>query len=267
MKAVDELLEIMRTLRDPIHGCPWDREQTFSSILSYSLEEIYELAGAIEQNDMQEIRDELGDVLFHLVFYAQMAQEAGEFDFRGVVENIVAKLQRRHPHVFGTERVRDAGEQRLAWERIKSEERERQNGAKDTPLSLLDGISKALPAVIRAGKLQQRAATVGFDWDDTRQVLDKLDEELAELHYEIENGMDKQRITDELGDLMFACVNLARHVQVDPELALRQTNRKFEQRFNYIERRLAEQQRKPQDASLEEMEGLWQEAKQQQGHD
>lgn len=258
MRAINELLEIMHRLRDPEKGCPWDKAQTFESILPYTLEEVYELVQTIEDGDMEGLRDELGDLLFHLVYYARLAEEAGHFNFEAVVREINEKLQRRHPHVFAGEQIKTAAEQTLAWERIKEEER----GSREAgQLSLLDGVSAALPAVIRAHKLQKRAASKGFDWDTIGPVLDKIEEELAELRHEIEETQDREKVMAELGDLLFACVNLARHAQVDPELALRKTNRKFEQRFKFIESELAKAGRGLDDVSLDEMEALWQKAK------
>lgn len=258
MKQVDELLKTMDTLRDPIHGCPWDREQTRETILPYTIEEVYELAEAIGQGDPVAIRDELGDLLFQIVFYSRMASEAGQFAFADVAESINTKLQRRHPHVFGDEQIDTADQQSQSWEKIKARERA-QSGRADS--GLLDSVSTAMPALLCATKLQKKAATVGFDWGDPIPVLDKIEEEIGELRAALAQGADPLRLQDETGDILFACVNLARHVKVDPETALMSTNRKFRKRFAYIESELAKQGRTTEQASLEEMEALWQQAK------
>lgn len=258
MKQVDELLKTMDTLRDSIHGCPWDREQTRETILPYTIEEVYELAEAIGQGDPAAIRDELGDLLFQIVFYSRMASEAGQFDFAAVAESINAKLQRRHPHVFGDERIDTADQQSQSWEKIKAGERAQSGRAVG---GLLDSVSTAMPALMCASKLQKKAATVGFDWGDPIPVLDKIEEEIGELRAALAQGADPARLQDETGDILFACVNLARHVKVDPETALMSTNRKFRKRFAYIESALAKQGRTTEQASLEEMEVLWQQAK------
>lgn len=261
--TIENLLEVMARLRDPERGCPWDLQQHFASIAPHTLEECYELVDAIERGDFPQIRDELGDVLFQVIFYAQLGREQERFDFGDVVHNIVEKLLRRHPHVFPRGTLNDddvrsdiAVEQvGVNWERIKQEERadKNQTGA-------LDDVPVALPALSRAAKLQKRAASVGFDWSDWRDVLAKLDEEKRELEAAIAAN-DADNIADEIGDLMFVCVNLARFLKVDPESALRATNRKFERRFRYIERALNEQGRDAKDASLAEMDALWNEAK------
>ena len=256
-RDIGRLIEIMARLRNPDGGCPWDLEQTFATIAPYTIEEAYEVAEAIAANDMPELRDELGDLLLQIVFHARMAEEAKAFDFGDVVQAITAKLIRRHPHVFGDAAARSAGDVRGQWERIKAEEkRERGIEHKRT----LDGIPEALPALIRATKLQAKASTVGFDWNDPNAVLAKLREEIGEIEAEIA-GADKDRLEDELGDLLFAAVNLARHLKVDADQALRRTNRKFERRFAAIEDGLAADSRKPTDATLDEMEQLWQAAK------
>ncbi|MFQ5660035.1 MAG: nucleoside triphosphate pyrophosphohydrolase [Gammaproteobacteria bacterium] len=260
MKEIDELLGIMQCLRDPKSGCPWDRQQTIASILPFTLEEVYELVDAIDRGDVEDVREELGDLLFHIAFYAQMANEAGHFDFRSVTEKLNKKLRRRHPHVFA-DTTGTAEEQTIAWEHIKEQERRERGVADAAETGLLAGISRALPAVLRAHKLQTRAAGVGFDWEDTEAVLDKVEEELNELRQEINSGISSERIMDELGDLMFACVNFARHARIDPELALRGANRKFEHRFRYMEAQLARQNRTLTEASLAQMEVLWREAK------
>jgi ATP diphosphatase len=257
MKEIDELMRIMRTLRDPARGCPWDREQTMRSILPYTLEECYEIADAIERDDMDGIRDELGDLLFHLIFYAQIASEQGLFDFRGVAASTGAKLRNRHPHVFAGGKTGSADELPPSWEIIKHLER-RQRNAKAT---LLDDINPSQPAMSRAHALQKRAATVGFDWDSPGPVLAKIEEEIGELKTAVQSGMDQNLLMDEMGDLLFACVNLARHFDVNPETALRHANDKFERRFRYIEQRLVADHKELSAATLSEMEALWQEAK------
>lgn len=262
MTPITRLLEIMRRLRDPEHGCPWDVQQDFRSIAPYTIEEAYEVAEAIEQEDLAQLKDELGDLLFQVVFHAQMAQEAGAFDFDAVAEAIAEKLVRRHPHVFGVADIRDADAQTQSWEAIKAEERRQKAGG--GPVSALDGVGVGLPGLTRAVKLQKRAARVGFDWAEIGPVFDKLDEEIRELRHELEQGGAPDRLEDELGDLLFVAANLARHLKVDPEAALRRTNAKFERRFRYIERALAEQGRTPDDASLEEMDALWEAAKREE---
>ena len=258
MRALSRLIEIMKQLRDPEAGCPWDREQTIPSILPYTLEEVYELADAIERDDFPAIRDELGDLLFHLVFYARMAEESGRFDFDAVAEGIVAKLERRHPHVFGDARVQSAAAQSVAWEKLKAEERR----AGGTEPRFLEGISTVMPAMLRAFKLQKRAATVGFDWAEPGPVLAKVEEELAEIRAAMVAGAPERVIAGEVGDLLFAVINCARHLGVDPELALRSTNSKFEQRFDAIEAALKARGQTLEQATLAEMEALWQAAKQ-----
>jgi nucleoside triphosphate diphosphatase len=266
-RDVHRLIEIMAALRDPDHGCPWDVEQSFASIVPFTIEEAYEVADAIERGDSEDLRDELGDLLLQVVFHAQMAQEAGLFDFGGVVEAITAKLIRRHPHVFGDARELDAKAVKALWARIKAdekrlraEERRSAGNRAEAPLGALGGVPLSLPALSRALKLQEKAAKVGFDWDDVRAVIAKLREEVAEVEAEIGEG-SAGKLSDEVGDLLFAAVNLARHLHVDPEAALRGANAKFERRFAHIEQRLAENGRGPEGADLDEMEALWLEAK------
>ncbi len=254
------LLAVMAWLRDRQYGCPWDVDQTFKTIAPYTIEEAYEVADAIERDDMPALKEELGDLLLQVVYHAQIAQEAQAFGFDDVAAAIADKMVDRHPHVFAGARIDTAEAQTVSWEARKAAER----AAKQTtePAGALDGVARALPALLRAEKIQKRAARVGFDWSETAPVIDKIEEELGELRVEIEAGtVDQARLTDELGDVLFAVANLARHCKVDPEAALRATNDKFERRFGYIERRLADQGRKPAEASLEEMEALWQEAK------
>ncbi len=259
MHSIDELLEIMAALRDPVKGCPWDREQDFSSIAPYTIEEAYEVADAIEHNDMQALRCELGDLLFQVVYHAQLASEKGSFEFKDVVESITAKLLKRHPHVFGNEKIESAKAQSQAWERHKLQEREA--AAQDSIVSLLAGISINLPALSRAQKLQTRAAHAGFDWTNIRDVMAKIEEELQELSNELVEHPDRSRLKEEAGDLLFSCVNLVRHLEVNAESALRSANKKFEQRFRFIEEKLQAQGRSLEDATLEEMDRLWEQSK------
>jgi ATP diphosphatase len=257
-RDISRLLEIMAALRNPNGGCPWDVEQTFATIAPYTIEEAYEVAEAIAENDMASLRDELGDLLLQVVYHAEMARETGAFEFGDVVQAITTKLIRRHPHVFGDADARAAGAAKGQWERIKAEEKRERGITHD---GLLDGVPVAIPALMRALKLQQKAGTVGFDWNDPRAVIAKLREEIGEIEAELE-GADSERLEDEMGDLLFAAVNLARHLKVDPDQALRRTNAKFTRRFGAIETALAAEGRKPADASLDEMEALWQRAKQ-----
>ncbi len=261
------LIEIMAALRDPKGGCPWDLEQTFASIVPFTIEEAYEVADAIERGDAEDLREELGDLLLQVVFHARMAEEAGLFDFGGVVEAITEKLIRRHPHVFGDARDLDSEAVKALWGRIKADEkraraetRARAGLDPEPAPGALGGVPKTMPALTRAAKLQEKAAKVGFDWDDVGGVVAKLREEIAEAEAEIEAGA-KEKLAAEIGDLLFAAVNLARFVEVEPEAALRGANAKFERRFSHIERRLAERGRRPEGASLDQMEALWQEAK------
>jgi len=259
-EPLERLLAVMAWLRDRRHGCPWDVEQTFRTIAPYTIEEAYEVADAIERNDMPDLKEELGDLLLQVVYHAQMAAEANAFGFADVAATIADKMVDRHPHVFGDLKIADADAQTVSWEARKAAERAKKNGAQAA--GTLDGVARALPALLRAEKIQKRAARVGFDWNTIGPVIDKIEEELAELRSELTAGkVDQARTADELGDVLFAVANLARHCKVDPEAALRATNDKFERRFRYIERRLGDQGRKPAEASLEEMEALWQEAK------
>ena len=257
------LLAVMAWLRDRLHGCPWDVDQTFRTIAPYTIEEAYEVADAIERDDLGALKEELGDLLLQVVYHAQMAHETGAFGFADVASAIADKMVDRHPHVFGDARIATAEAQTVSWEARKAAERAaKRAGAEPAAAGALDGVARALPALLRAEKIQKRAARVGFDWKETGPVIDKIEEELGELKAELTAGtVDQARLTDELGDVLFAVANLARHCKVDPEAALRATNDKFERRFRHIERRLAEADRKPADATLEEMEALWQEAK------
>jgi ATP diphosphatase len=257
---IRELIAIMARLRAPVGGCPWDAVQTFETIAPYTVEEAYEVADAIARKDMAALKDELGDLLFQSVYHARMAEEAGLFDFADVVRAICDKMVRRHPHVFGDETVATADHQTSRWEEHKAKERAEKNAQAGAP-GILDDVPVGLPAMKRAEKLQQRAARVGFDWPEARNVLDKIDEEVGEIKQAMAAGAGPEKIADEIGDLLFACVNLARKTNVDPGQALRGTNLKFERRFRAIERALAAQGRAPAEASLEEMEALWQAAK------
>lgn len=260
-RAIDRLLAIMARLRDPNGGCPWDLEQDFASIAPYTIEEAYEVADAIERGDLDDLKDELGDLLLQVVFHSRMAEEAGHFAFDDVAEAISGKMVRRHPHVFGDEGERSAGEVKTRWEEIKAEEKAAKGAA---PASILDDVPLALPALTRAVKLQNRAARVGFDWPDTSLVVDKLNEEMLELSAEIAKGGEPDRLEDEMGDLLFVYANLARHLKVDPEAALRRANAKFRRRFGRIEEKLAAMGKRPEDSSLEEMDALWNEAKREE---
>lgn len=256
LQPMSELLGIMARLRDPETGCPWDVEQDFSTIAPYTIEEAYEVADAIERKDMPDLQDELGDLLLQVVFHAQMAKEAGLFDFDDVCRSINDKMIRRHPHVFGGASERDTEAQNQAWEEQKAQERKQKNKGE----SLLDDVPVALPALKRAQKLQKRAATVGFDWPDADRVLEKVQEEIGEVRDAIMHN-DQSAIDEEVGDLLFVCTNLGRKLKVDVESATRSANAKFERRFRHIETTLVAQKRTTSEASLEEMEALWDEAK------
>ena len=256
-REIDRLLAIMAKLRDPDGGCPWDLEQSFQTIAPYTIEEAYEVADAIERQDMGALKDELGDLLLQVVFHAQMASEQQAFGFEDVAKAISDKMVRRHPHVFGSESVDSAEAQTKAWEATKAEERKAAGGS-----SALAGVARGLPALLRAFKLQARAARVGFDWPAADGALAKLREELDELAHEMTLGMEPSAaLAEEVGDVLFSAVNLARKLGIEPEDALRRGNAKFERRFAYIEERLAASGRRPEDVSLEDMEALWQEAK------
>ncbi len=254
--GIERLLEIMRRLRDPQTGCPWDIEQTFETIAPYTIEEAYEVADAIERRDWPELEGELGDLLLQSVYHTAIGEEAGHFSFQSVVTNISDKMVARHPHVFGDEsRDKSAEQQTRDWEAIKATER-----AKKAQGGTLDGVALNLPALLRAVKLQKRAARVGFDWPDTGQVIDKIQEEAAEL-VEARDHLSHDAMVDEMGDLLFVVANLARHLDIDPEEALRRTNAKFTRRFSAIEASLATQGKRPEDSNLSEMDALWDAAK------
>ncbi|WP_445678460.1 nucleoside triphosphate pyrophosphohydrolase [Radicibacter daui] len=259
---LNRLLEIMARLRDPQGGCPWDIEQTFTTIAPYTIEEAYEVADAIEKGDMASLREELGDLLLQVVFHSRMAEEDGHFAFEDVARAVNDKMIARHPHVFGSVEVESAEAQTRAWEDMKAQERKAKAATRDGRTSVLDDVAAALPALLRAAKLQKRAARVGFDWENAGQIFDKIAEEMDEVRAELSAPqIDRARLEDEIGDLIFAVTNLARHLDIDPEGALRATNAKFTRRFHHIEARLGAEGRSPAEATLEEMEAYWQEAK------
>lgn len=272
MYQIDDLLHLMARLRDPQYGCPWDLKQTFATIVPYTLEEAYEVADAIERADFEHLPGELGDLLFQVVYYSQLAQEEGRFEFAAVVDGITRKLIRRHPHVFvdgdlygapDAARLEEAAVKQR-WEELKAEERAAK-AAVPEQLSLLDDVPQALPALSRAVKLQKRMAQVGFDWPDALPVVDKVREELDEV-LEAMSENDPQAISEEIGDLLFVVTNLARHLKVDPESALRAANAKVERRFRFIEQALREAQRPIENCTLDELDALWGEAKKQEKH-
>lgn len=251
----EQLRQVMARLRDPDSGCPWDLKQDFGSIAPYTIEEAYEVADAIERGDREALKDELGDLLFQVYFHARMAEEEGAFDVAEVAESVADKLVRRHPHVFGDRRVVSDEELRRHWERDKLAE-------KAGDASALDGVGPAMPALMRAAKLQRRAAAVGFDWPETAPVADKIREELEELTREMNDETPETgRLEDEMGDLLFACVNLARHLRLDPEAALRRANAKFERRFRSVEDQARQTGREPAELPLETLDGYWDRAK------
>ncbi|WP_426111856.1 nucleoside triphosphate pyrophosphohydrolase [Pseudomonas sp. DSP3-2-2] len=270
MHTLDDLLHLMARLRDPQFGCPWDVKQNYASIVPHTIEEAYEVADAIERGDFDDLKGELGDLLFQVVYYSQLAREEGRFEFAGVIDGITRKLIRRHPHVFPTgdlyaplETPRLSEDQvKQRWEEIKAEERADKASAPEQ-LSLLDDVPAVLPALSRAAKLQKRAARVGFDWPAALPVVDNVREELDEV-LEAMASNDAEAIAEEVGDLLFAAVNLARHLKVDPENALRAANTKFERRFRFIEQALRQTHRPIEDCTLEEMDALWGEAKRQE---
>jgi ATP diphosphatase len=270
MYTLQDLLNLMARLRDPQHGCPWDVKQTYASIVPFTLEEAYEVADAIEREDFEHLKGELGDLLFQVVYYSQLAREEGRFEFDGVVDGITRKLIRRHPHVFPTGDLYaaldtprlDEHQVKQRWEEIKAQERAEKGGVGEQ-LSLLDDVPAALPALARAAKLQKRAAMVGFDWPGPLPVLDKVREELDEV-LQAMAADDAPAVAEEIGDLLFSVVNLARHLMVDPENALRGANVKFDRRFRFIEQALRDTHRNIEDCTLEDMDALWGEAKRQE---
>lgn len=267
--TLEDLLHLMARLRDPQYGCPWDLKQNYASIVAHTIEEAYEVADTIERGDFEHLQGELGDLLFQVVYYSQLAREEGRFEFDGVVDSITRKLIRRHPHVFPTGELYapvdtpslSETQVKSRWEEIKAEERAEKSQPEQ--LSLLDDVPAALPALSRAAKLQKRAATVGFDWPAALPVLDKVREELDEVLQAMADG-DADALEDEIGDLLFAAVNLARHLKHDPEHALRRANRKFERRFRFIEQALRDSGRPIEDCNLDELDALWGEAKRQE---
>ena len=267
-KDISRLIEIMAALRNPQGGCPWDIVQTFETIKPYTIEEAYEVADAIERNDLDDLCDELGDLLLQVVFHARMAEEAGAFAFGDVVEAITAKMIRRHPHVFAVSGAETADDVKLQWDDIKRQEKElraarraKSGIVEDFKAGHLGSVQRSFPALTEALKIQERAAKVGFDWSEPEPILDKIEEEIAELREALKEGR-KNKVADELGDLIFAVVNIGRHVKADPEQALRGTNTKFRRRFHHIETELAANGENLDDATLERMEALWQAAKQ-----
>lgn len=259
------LIEIMVRLRDPETGCPWDIEQTFETIAPYTIEEAYEVADAIEQGDMESLRDELGDLLLQVVYHTRMAEEEGLFTFEDVAAGIADKMVRRHPHVFGDQDIASAEAQTRNWEEQKAAERQEKAAGNDRPESALDGVARTLPGLIRAEKLTKRAARVGFDWPQVDQVFNQLDEETAELKAEIAvEQMDPDRLEDELGDMLFVMANLARKLKLDPEQAIRRANAKFERRFRRVEELLVADGGKAETSTLEEMDAKWREAKREE---
>ncbi|MFP6773403.1 MAG: nucleoside triphosphate pyrophosphohydrolase [Alphaproteobacteria bacterium] len=263
---MSRLLTIMAQLRDPENGCPWDQQQSFASIAPYTIEEAYEVADAIAKGDLKNLRDELGDLLLQVVFHAQMAAEIGEFDFEDVAGAISDKMIKRHPHVFGAEDITGAAAQSLAWEAQKATERAQLAADEGRRASALDGVATALPALTRALKLQNRAARVGFDWPEAAPVLAKIVEETAELQVEMAAG-NTAAMAEEMGDLLFSVVNLARHLKLDPEAALRAGNDKFERRFRKLEEDLDEQGLKPDELKIEDLEEAWDEVKKHENSD
>lgn len=257
--GITRLLHIMAILRDPQRGCPWDKEQTFASIAPYTLEEAYEVADAIERNNLPALKEELGDLLFQVVFHARLAEEQGRFAFDEVAAGICDKMVSRHPHVFGSEHIADAEQQTVAWEEHKRRERAAKQGSASS--SILDSVPVSLPALTRAAKLGKRAASIGFEWPDVQGALDKAEEEIRELRAELDAGSAVADIEAELGDVLFCMVNIARHLKVDPEAALRKTNLKFERRFRHVEARLQQRDASAAPATLAEMDTYWDEAK------
>lgn len=275
MSSIQRLLDIMAHLRDPRRGCPWDLQQNFKTIAPYTVEEAYEVADAIEREDLPSLRDELGDLLFQVVFHSQLAREQGAFNFDDVVNAICDKMERRHPHVFGDASIADADAQTVAWEELKRRERSQKHAGSEQA-SVLDDVPVALPALTRANKLGKRAAQVGFEWSDVHGAIEKLDEEIAEFKAEVrshvclqadtaatstEGQRQHERLTAEIGDVLFCVVNVCRYLKIDPELALKRTNASFERRFRYVERGLAARGKAPQEATLAEMDQLWDEGK------
>lgn len=261
MKGMEQLLQIMAQLRDPDRGCPWDLQQDYASLVPYTLEEAYEVVGAIGRGDPADLCEELGDLLFQVVFYTQIASEQGSFCFDDVVESISTKLVRRHPHVFADASVADADEQTHVWERLKAQERKGKSQQAQAAHSALEGVCEALPALVRAQKLQRRAARVGFDWEQVAPVLDKIEEELQECREVMHDPARRGELELEIGDLLFSCVNFSRHMEVDAESALRRASEKFVSRFQKLESAVVQQGRKMQELTAAEMDQLWEQVK------
>jgi nucleoside triphosphate diphosphatase len=262
MTDIKTLIDIMAKLRDPNGGCPWDVKQNFSSVAPYTIEEAYEVADAIDRNDMADLKDELGDLLLQVVFHARMAEEAGHFNFSDVVDGICDKMTRRHPHVFGGATVENADEQTRLWEAQKKRERETKMGVSDD--SVLSGVSRGMPEWQRAVKLQKRAATVGFDWPDPNPVFDKLHEEIEEVREEFAKGLGHSGLEDEIGDVLFVCANLSRHAKVDFGNAMRRANQKFERRFRRMEALVQAQGNQLVNLDLQQQDALWNHAKREE---
>ncbi len=258
---MNDLLTIMAQLRDPETGCPWDIEQSFETIAPYTIEEAYEVDDAIRAGDMSALVDELGDLLLQVVFHSQIGKDLGHFTFSDVVNSVSKKMINRHPHVFGDTSIEDADAQIAAWEEQKASERAKKAEQTGETLSALDGVTPGLPSLLRAIKLQNRAARVGFDWPETEQVLDKIQEETQELLTEVKNGTNHNLVKEEFGDLLFVLANLGRHFKLDPEECLRAANAKFERRFKGVEHHLAEKGKFPETSTLEEMDTLWDQVK------
>ena len=254
-----KLLQIMAQLRHPEEGCPWDREQDFHSLIPYTIEEAYEVADAIERNDLEDLRYELGDLLLQVVFHSRLAEEQGLFDFEQVAEGICEKLVRRHPHVFADDRFKNDQQRRQAWEDAKAKERQSKSRS-EQPDSALSGIAINLPALVQCEKIQNRAASHGFDWPEVLPVFAKVHEELEEVR-EAWQEADQAHIQEEIGDLLLVAVNLARHLKVNPEIALKESNKKFSRRFQYIEEKVRDSGREMRDCKLAELDALWDEAK------
>ena len=257
MKNLQRLLQVMKQLRDPENGCSWDKKQDFTSLIPYTLEEAYEVADAIERDDMQDLKAELGDLLFQVIFHSRLAEEQGLFDFEQVATSVADKLVRRHPHVFADVVYADENEQKQAWEALKALERAAKEAENHT---ILSGVAKNLPALVQCKKIQDRAADHGFDWPEVEPVYDKLLEELDEVKEAWQSG-DQQHIEEEIGDLLLVAVNLARHMQVNPEQALKKSTQKFTRRFEYIEKKVAQAGREVKQCELAELDSLWDEAK------
>ena len=264
MNQINRLLSIMARLRDPKHGCKWDLRQTFETVAPHTIEESYEVEDAIQRMDYEDLKDELGDLLFQVVFHSQLATEHSYFNFHDVAAAISDKMIRRHPDIFPDAKIVRTEVENHTWESLKAKEREQKEKVIHKKVSALDGVAANLPALTRAIKLQKRASMVGFDWPDIAPVVEKLFEELSEVQEVLSGSMDTKRLIDEIGDLLFTCVNLARHCEVDPETALRQANRKFEQRFKRVEALMDSEMVGSKKALLEEMEALWEQVKQEE---